>query len=111
MAMPDAIAALLGLAAAPRERLARTAYNVSAFNPTAREIHDIVVAAFPGADIGWAVDRKRQGIVDSWPADVDDSAARRDWSFAPRYDFRRAFDEYLIPTIRQRYQSRFAGHD
>jgi hypothetical protein len=37
--------------------------------------------------------------------DVDDSAARRDWGFAPKYDFRRAFDEYLIPTIRERYRA------
>jgi len=48
---------------------------------------------------------KRQQIIDSWPENVDDSAARRDWGFAPTYDFRRAFDEYLIPTIRKRYQS------
>lgn len=103
MAMTDGVDALLTLAAAPRERLQRTAYNVGAFNPTAQEIRDVVVEAFPGAEIAWAVDRKRQGIVDSWPADVDDSAARRDWGFAPRYDWQRAFSEYLIPTIRQRY--------
>jgi hypothetical protein len=30
-------------------------------------------------------------------------AARADWGFAPRYDFERAFAEYLIPTIRERY--------
>ena len=59
--------------------------------------------AFPDAELGWATDVKRQGIVDSWPADVDDSAARRDWGFAPAYDFERAFAEYLIPTIRARY--------
>ena len=47
---------------------------------------------------------KRQGIVDSWPADVDDSAARRDWGFAPVYDVERAFSEYLVPTIRERYR-------
>lgn len=105
MAMPDAIEALLALAAAPRAQVTRTAYNLSAFNPTAQEIHDVVSAAFPSATIGWAVDRKRQGIVDSWPADVDDSAARHDWGFAPTYDFRRAFDEYLIPTIRERYRA------
>jgi threonine 3-dehydrogenase len=105
MAMPDAIEALLALATAPRTRVSRTAYNLSAFNPTAQEIHDVVSAAFPRAAIGWAVDRKRQGIVDSWPADVDDSTARRDWGFAPAYDFRRAFDEYLIPTIRERYRA------
>ena len=64
--------------------LTRTAYNLAAFNPSAGEIRDEVVSAFPGAAITWQTDAKRQGIVDSWPADVDDSAARRDWGFAPR---------------------------
>ena len=103
MAMPDGVDALLTLAAAPRAALSRTAYNVGAFNPSAEEIRDVVLAAFPDATIAWENDVKRQGIVDSWPADVDDSAARNDWGFAPRYDFHRAFSEYLIPTIRNRY--------
>jgi nucleoside-diphosphate-sugar epimerase len=103
MAMPDGVDALMTLAASPRERLTRTAYNVGAFNPSAEEIRNVVALAFPGARITWDTDRKRQGIVDSWPADVDDTAARTDWGFAPRYDFARAFTEYLIPTIRKRY--------
>jgi threonine 3-dehydrogenase len=103
MAMPDAIDALLQLAGTPPDRLTRTAYNVAAFNPSAGEIRDVVMGAFPGATIDWAVDAKRQGIIDTWPADVDDSAARRDWGFAPRYDFARAFADYLLPTIRERY--------
>jgi threonine 3-dehydrogenase len=104
MAMPDAVDALLALAATTKDELTRTVYNVGAFNPSADEIRETVLAAFPGAEITYQLDAKRQGIVDSWPADVDDSAARRDWGFAPKYDFRRAFSEYLIPTIRQRYQ-------
>src|SRR5258708_6388840 len=104
MAMPDGVDALLTLAAAPRERLTRTAYNLAAFNPSAAEIRDVVVAAFPGARIDFKVDAKRQGIVDSWPAAVDNSAARRDWGFAPKFDLERAFQEYLIPTIGQRYR-------
>jgi nucleoside-diphosphate-sugar epimerase len=103
MAMPDGVEVLLRLAAAPRETLTRTAYNVGAFNPSADEVRDVVVRNFPGADITYENDVKRQGIVDSWPADVDDSAARRDWGWAPEYDFDRAFSEYLIPTIRGRY--------
>ena len=63
----------------------------------------MVVRAFPAARLTWETDQKRQGIVDSWPLDVDDSAARRDWGFAPRYDFDRAFSEYLIPTIKKHY--------
>jgi threonine 3-dehydrogenase len=103
MAMPDGVEALLTLAAAPRAGLRRTSYNVGAFNPSAEEIRDVVVRAFPDARIDWKVDKKRQAIVDSWPADVDDSAARRDWGFQPRFDLDRAFSDYLIPTIRARY--------
>ena len=103
MAMPDGVAALLQLAAAPRASLTRTAYNVAAFNPSAEEIADVVSGAFPDASITWEPDPKRQGIVDSWPAAVDDSTARRDWGFSPRLDFQRAFADYLIPTIRERY--------
>jgi len=104
MAMPDAISALLDLAKAPRESLTRTAYNLTAFSPTAQQIHDAVLGAFPGAVVQWGTDEKRQSIVDSWPEDVDDRAARRDWAFAPVYDFTSAFDEYLIPNVRERYR-------
>ncbi|HET9360826.1 MAG TPA: NAD-dependent epimerase/dehydratase family protein [Vicinamibacterales bacterium] len=104
MAMPDAISALLALADAPREALTRTAYNLTAFSATAQDIHDAVVAAFPKAVVRWATDLKRQTVVDSWPEDVDDSAARRDWGFAPAYDFRGAFEHYVIPKVRERYR-------
>lgn len=103
MAMPDGVEALLRLAAAPKASLTRTAYNLAAFNPSAEEVREEVVRAFPGANITWQNDTKRQGIVDSWPEDVDDSAARADWGFTPAYDFARAFRDYLIPTIGSRY--------
>jgi nucleoside-diphosphate-sugar epimerase len=105
MAMPDAVDAILRLMAAPREKLTRTVYNVGAFAPTAEDVEAIVRAAFPQAKIGYAVDAKRQGIVDSWPADVDDTAARTDWAHRPAYGLDAAFREYLIPTIRRRYAS------
>jgi threonine 3-dehydrogenase len=104
MAMPDAVTALMQLAEAPRDALTRTAYNLSAFSPSAEEIYAVVLQAFPDAKITWKIDPKRQSIVDSWPAEVNDDTARRDWGLAPKYDFARAFDEYLIPTIRERYR-------
>ena len=105
MVMPDACEALVRLAAAPRGGLTRTAYNVCAFTRSADDMRATVQAAFPGAEITYKIDAKRQGIVDSWPADVDDSAARADWNFRPAYDFDRAFRDYLIPTIRRTYRS------
>jgi nucleoside-diphosphate-sugar epimerase len=103
MAMPDAIDALLKVSVAAPNRLSRTAYNVTAFNPSADEIRASAIRAFPNAKITYKLDPKRQTIIDSWPEDVDATAARRDWDFAPGYDFDRAFHEYLIPTIRDRY--------
>jgi nucleoside-diphosphate-sugar epimerase len=99
LAMPDAVDALLGLADAPREALTLTAYNVRAFAPTADEIREAVVRIFPTAVVTYEVDQKRQGIVDSWPEDVEDETARRDWGFNPAYDFERAIRDYLVPGI------------
>jgi threonine 3-dehydrogenase len=101
MAMPDAVGALLQLSTAQAHRLSCTAYNVRAFNPSADEIRSLALRAFPSTTITYRVDEKRQAIIDSWPEDVDDSAARHDWDFSPTYDFRRAFEEYLLPTIRK----------
>jgi hypothetical protein len=89
----------------PRSTLTRTVYNVTAFAPTASEIEKQARAAFPGARIGTSVDEKRQAIVDSWPADLDDSAARHEWGHLPRHDFVSCFGDYLIPTIRRRYSA------
>jgi nucleoside-diphosphate-sugar epimerase len=104
MTMPDAVDALLKVASAPASTLSRIEYNLRSFTASAMDVRDVVMAAFPTAVISFAVDEKRQAIVDTWPADVDDSAAREDWGFEPMYDFERAFREYLMPTIRQRYR-------
>jgi nucleoside-diphosphate-sugar epimerase len=106
MAMPDAITALLALLDAPAEALASSVYNVASFSPTAGDLARRVTAAFPAARISFAPDPRRQAIVDSWPEDVDDARARRDWGFRRARQLDAAFDEYLLPTIRQRHAHR-----
>ena len=103
MAMPDAIEALLSLMDAPLEKLSSHVYNVAAFSPSAGELAERVRSEFPGAELSFAPDTRRQAIVDSWPAAVDDSRARRDWGFSPSYDLDRTFYDYLLPNIKQRY--------
>lgn len=103
MAMPDAIDALLALMEAPLEKLSGLVYNISAYSPTASQFAERVRRDFPEATITFAPDERRQHIVDSWPAEVDDTRARADWGFSPSYDFDRTFDEYLMPNIRKRY--------
>lgn len=103
MAMPDAVRSLIQLLDADRESVRNTVYNVRGFSLSAEEIADRVRAAFPGANITWNPDAVRSKIVDSWPEDIDDSRAQRDWGWAPEYDADRAFREYLVPNVRARY--------
>ena len=104
MAMPDAVESLLKIAEAPTEALSQRVYNVTSFSLSAQEFKEQVLAYFPGSEIGFEPDPKRQNIVDSWCADMDDSPARRDWHWKPDYDLDKAFGEYLVPNIRKRYQ-------
>lgn len=103
MAMPDAIKSLMMLMDAPREKLHHQVYNIAAFALTAGEFRDRAVKAFPGAQITFEPNPRRQGIVDSWPEDVDDSLARAEWGWKPDYDADKFFDEYFLPEIRKRY--------
>jgi len=105
MAMPDAITALLKLAKAPANALSRRIYNVTSFSLTAAQFRDLVLKFFPHAKITFKPDIKRQGIVDSWPAGLNDNDARRDWGWKPEYDLEKSFAEYLVPNIQKRYQT------
>ncbi len=103
MAMPDAIKSLLILVNVPREKLNHQVYNISAFALTAGEFRDRALKAFPGAQVTFESNPRRQGIVDSWPEDVNDSLARTEWGWKPDYNADAFFDEYFLPEIRKRY--------
>ena len=49
----------------------------------------------PDFTIGYAIDPLRQGIADSWPRHMDDSAARAEWGWQPRYDLSAMVDDML----------------
>ena len=104
MAMPDAVKSLLMLMDAPHANLTCPVYNISAFSLTAGEFRDRALKAFPSAQITFEPNARRQGIVDSWPEDLDDSKARKEWGWKPDYDVDRFFNEYFLPEIRKRYQ-------
>ena len=81
---------------ADKSQLSQHVYNIVAFNPSADEFADKVKEYFPHAKIGTSINGKRQSMVDSWPADVDDSAARSHWNWSPEFNLHSAFENYLI---------------
>ena len=86
MYMPDAIKAAIDLMEADPARLKhRNAFNVTAmsFDPEiiAAEIRKMI----PDFTMDYDVDPVKQGIADSWPNSMDDSAAREEWGWEPEY--------------------------
>jgi threonine 3-dehydrogenase len=103
MTMPDAVEALIRLALAEPERLSARAYNVRGFSSKASEIRSEVLKHYPDAEISFEPDPARQALVDSWPEDVDDSLAQKDWGFCPKHGLSQALSDYLVPAMKKRY--------
>jgi threonine 3-dehydrogenase len=85
MHMADCLTATLELLAAPREKLTTCAYNVAGMTFTPSEIYNEIKKHRPNFQISYQPDF-RQAIAESWPRSLDDSVARRDWNWKPRYD-------------------------
>jgi nucleoside-diphosphate-sugar epimerase len=102
MYMPDAVAAMIDVMAADAERLVhRNAFNVTAFNVTPEELAEAIRRHIPEFEIEYEVDPVRQALADSWPRSLDDSAARREWDWQPRYDLA-AMTEDMLATLGKR---------
>jgi nucleoside-diphosphate-sugar epimerase len=87
MYMPDAIRAMIELMEADRSRLVHhNAFNVTAMSVTPSQVAESIRAHIPDFEIDYTVDPVRQAIADSWPDSLDDSAARREWGWQPRFD-------------------------
>jgi nucleoside-diphosphate-sugar epimerase len=86
MYMPDALRAAVELMAADGSGLEhRNAFNVTAMQLTPRGLAEVIAHQVPGFRMSYQVDPVRQAIADSWPRRLDDSAARREWGWAPSF--------------------------
>ncbi|MBU1243268.1 L-threonine 3-dehydrogenase [Myxococcota bacterium] len=87
MYMPDAIEAAINLMEADASKLKhRNAFNVSAMSFAPEHIAAEIKKHLPGFTMDYQIDPVRQGIADSWPNHMDDSAAREEWGWSPKYD-------------------------
>ncbi len=87
MYMPDAIEAMIAVMEADPARLVhRNAFNVTAMQLTPTGLTEIIRTHLPDFEISYDIDPVRQSIAESWPDRLDDSAARDEWGWQPKYD-------------------------
>lgn len=87
MYMPDAIDAAINLMEADTSKLIhRNAFNVTAMSFDPELIAAEIRKHIPGFVISYDVDPVKQKIANSWPNSMDDSAARKEWGWSPRYN-------------------------
>jgi len=106
MVMPDAIDAIISIMNADKKSLSRDVYHIQAFTPTVEDIYKKITSYFPSFKLDYDVNIQRQALIDSWPSNLNQKAAQNDWGWAPKYNFNRAFDDYLIPKIIDYYKSK-----
>jgi len=85
MYMPDCLEGTLQVMAAPKESLTHRTYNVTSMSFTPAELAASIRKFIPGFEMR-SVPDFRNDIAQSWPASIDDSLARRDWGWKPKFD-------------------------
>jgi len=96
MYMPDAIHAAIDLMEAdPAKLVHRNAFNVTAMSFDPEMLAESIRKQIPDLKIDYEIDPIRQGIADSWPNFMDDSAAREEWGWQPEYDLEKMTKDML----------------
>ncbi len=96
MYMPDALHAAISLMEADAGRLKhRNAFNIASMSFAPETIYSAIRRRLPDFEMEYRVDELKQSIAESWPDCMDDSCAREEWDWCPRYDLESMTDDML----------------
>jgi threonine 3-dehydrogenase len=90
----DVLNAFAGLLAAPVSHLTRRVFNISSMTVTAEEIAIAIQLRLPRAALQFEPDEAISTLLASWPGEIDDQAARREWHWLPDFDLERTADDF-----------------
>jgi nucleoside-diphosphate-sugar epimerase len=103
MYMPDCLKATIDLMQADASKLKHHAdFNVGAMSFSVTEMAENIKKYLPDFTIDYKPDF-RQAIADSWPNAVDDSAAREEWGWKPKYDLE-AMTQDMLKVIGEKHK-------
>ena len=87
MYMPDALRAAIEIMEAnPDKLIHRNSFNIASMSFEPETIYRKIKEYRPDFEMEYQVDPLRQAIADSWPNSLDDTCAREEWGWAPKYD-------------------------
>ena len=87
MYMPDALDAAINIMEAdPTKLIHRNSFNVTAMHFNPEEIYKEIQKHIPAFKMEYKLDEVRQKIADSWPNWMDDTCARAEWGFKPKFN-------------------------
>ncbi|MDR1273696.1 MAG: NAD-dependent epimerase/dehydratase family protein [Odoribacteraceae bacterium] len=102
MYMPDALDAVVRLMEADPARLKhRNSFNIAAMSFDPEALAAAIRRHLPAFRLSYDVDPVKQAIADSWPNSMDDTCAREEWDWAPRYDLP-AMTAEMLDRIREK---------
>ena len=87
MYMPDALRAAVEIMDADPACLKhRNSFNIASMSFDPEILTAAIRKEIPSLKVRYETDPVRQAIAESWPNRMDDSCAREEWGWAPRYD-------------------------
>lgn len=103
MYMPDALNAMVQLMEADPSKLKhRNSFNVTSMSFQPGDIYAAIKKRMPDFEMVYEVNPLRQAIADSWPNSLDDSCAREEWGWNPRFDLDSMTDD-MLEKLRKRF--------
>ena len=107
MYMPDALEAAIQLMEVDPSRLKhRNSFNVTAMSFCPEMIAAEIRRHIPDFEINYKIDPIKQSIAESWPNKMDDSCAREEWNWNPKYDLPMVTED-MLRVIKKKYEGEF----
>ena len=100
MYMPDCIESMIDLMEYKGKMQRYTDFNVTAFSFTPNELAKVIKKYVDGFEIEYKPDF-RQKIAESWPDNMDDTEAREQWNWKPKYSLDDMAND-IIHKLRER---------
>ncbi|MFX1323950.1 MAG: NAD-dependent epimerase/dehydratase family protein [Promethearchaeota archaeon] len=85
MYIADCVKCLIDLLEANVSKIHRRVYNVTSMSFSVEELANEIKKHIPNFEIDYNPDF-RQDIANSWPKTIDDSLARKEWNWNPKYN-------------------------